>query len=311
MIWEKKGLIYKPEGKFGWDKTHAHVVCADTGYADKVRIYYSARDEKGRCIASFLDLNPDNLSQVIYVHDKPILELGKPGTFDDCGIMPTWFLQHPNGEKWLYYIGWTVRNTIPYHNSVGIATSIDGTNFSKKFEGPVLHTIATEPYFNGSSCILYDKGIFKMWYLNCTHWILIDGKQEPCYHIKYAESEDGINWVREGVIAIDYIDELEGGISRPSVIIEDGKYKMWFSTRAYYDYRKDKTKSYRIGYAESDNGIDWTRKDKEVGIDISEKGWDDFMIEYPLVIDYKDQKVMFYNGNGFGETGFGYALLKK
>jgi hypothetical protein len=312
MNWTKKGLIYKPDGKFGWNQTHAHVVCADTSCDDKIRIYYSARDEKGRCVASYLDLNPNNLNEVIYVHHEPILELGKAGTFDDCGIMPTWFINHPNGEKWLYYIGWTVRNTIPYHNSVGIAKSLDGEQFQKIFEGPVLYTIATEPYFNGSACILFDKGIFKIWYLNCTHWHNApDGKIEPCYHIKYAESLDGINWKREGKVAIEYTDPAGGGISRPSVLIEDGIYKMWYSYRAKDDYRQNIERSYRIGYAESNNGIDWVRLDDKVGIDISQNGWDSQMIEYPLVINHLDKKIMFYNGNGFGASGFGYATLEK
>ena len=311
MNWIKKGLIYTSTGEFGWNQTHAHVVCVDA-LADKLRVYYSARDEKGRCVASFLELNPSNLQEVLYVHDKPILELGKAGTFDDCGIMPTWFINHPNGEKWLYYIGWTVRNTIPYHNSVGIAKSIDGINFVKMFEGPVLHTIATEPYFNGSACILFDKGIFKMWYLNCTNWHHApDGKIEPCYNIKYAESTDGINWIRNGKVAIAYRDETEGGISRPSVIIEDGIYKMWYSCRAKDDYRNNTERSYRIGYAESNNGIDWIRMDDKVGINISESGWDSDMIEYPLVFDLNSKRILFYNGNGFGKTGFGYAVLEQ
>jgi len=33
------------------------------------------------------------------------------------------------------------------------------------------------------------------------------------------------------------------------------------------------------------------------------------MVEYPHVIAYQNQMYMFYNGNGFGETGFGYAIL--
>ena len=312
MNWIKKGLIYKPNNEFGWNKTHAHVVCAHEIDEETLRIYYSARDEKGRCQASYLDLEKQNLSNVKYVHNQPILQLGAPGTFDDCGIMPTWLLPHPNGELWLYYIGWTVRNTIPYHNSIGLAVSTDGKHFTKKFEGPLIHTIATEPYFNGSASILFDKGVFKIWYLNCTHWYPApDGKMEPCYHIKYAESADGIYWKREGKIAIDYLNETEGGISRPSVMIENGIYKMWYSYRAIDDYRQNTARSYRIGYAESTDGVNWSRKDNEVGIDISTEGWDSTMIEYPLVINLLGQKVMFYNGNGFGASGFGYAEMEK
>lgn len=312
MNWIKKGLIYAPDGSFGWNKTHAHVVCGDLVDSDTLRMYYSARDEKGRCQASYLDLDAKNPSNVKYIHPKTILDLGEPGTFDDCGIMPTWLLNHPNGQKWLYYIGWTVRNTIPYHNSIGLAVSDDGINFTKKFTGPIIHTIATEPHFSGSASILFDQGIFKIWYLNCTHWHkAADGKMEPCYHIKYAESTDGIYWKRDGLVAIDYKNEIEGGISRPSVLIEDGIYKMWYSYRAIDDYRNNKNRSYRIGYAESNDGKNWERKDDEVAIDISDAGWDSEMIEYPLIMNNLAKKTMFYNGNGFGASGFGYAEFDK
>jgi hypothetical protein len=32
------------------------------------------------------------------------------------------------------------------------------------------------------------------------------------------------------------------------------------------------------------------------------------MIAYPNVLRYGDERFMFYNGNGFGRTGFGYAV---
>ncbi len=310
--WIKQGLIFCPDGQSSWNsRQYAHVVCADNSDPNRFRLYYSARDELGRCQASFIDLNPDNLSEVIYVHNQPILEIGTPGTFDDCGIMPTWLLQ--NGEeKWLFYIGWTVRNTIPYHNSLGLAISLDGINFKKKFEGPIIGSIATEPYFNGSACFLKDGNKFKAWYLNCTHWIKDNDRMEPCYHIKYSESYDGINWQREGKVAIDYKDQEEGGISRPSVIIEDGLYKMWFSARAKTNYRNDRDKAYRIYYAESIDGVVWKRKDSEVGIDVSNNpdAWDFEMIEYPLVVRHRGELIMFYNGNQFGKTGVGWAKWK-
>jgi len=69
--------------------------------------------------------------------------------------------------------------------------------------------------------------------------------------------------------------------------------------------------SYRIGYAESSNGVDWKRKDNDVGIDVSPSGWDSEMIEFPYVFDNKDTRYMLYCGNGFGKTGFGYAILDK
>jgi hypothetical protein len=35
------------------------------------------------------------------------------------------------------------------------------------------------------------------------------------------------------------------------------------------------------------------------------------MIEYPLVIKHRDDTILFYNGNHFGKTGVGYAVLEK
>jgi predicted GH43/DUF377 family glycosyl hydrolase len=84
---------------------------------------------------------------------------------------------------------------------------------------------------------------------------------------------------------------------------------MWYSYRGIKDYRTDKKHAYRIGYAESSDGIKWTRKDDIVGIDVSEDGWDSQMIAYPYVYEHEGRKYMIYNGNGFGKSGFGYAVL--
>ena len=35
------------------------------------------------------------------------------------------------------------------------------------------------------------------------------------------------------------------------------------------------------------------------------------MMEYPFVYEHRGVKHMLYNGNGFGETGIGYAVLEE
>ena len=147
--------------------------------------------------------------------------------------------------------------------------------------------------------------------MSYTKWDLINDFAEPFYHIKYAESGDGINWDRRNIVCIDFKSSDEGGIARPCVIKENDIYKMWYSYRKFSDYRINKNHSYRIGYAESADGIRWTRKDEDVGIDVSMEGWDSEMIAYPYIYEHKGKKYMFYNGNGFGKSGFGYAVLDK
>ena len=92
--------------------------------------------------------------------------------------------------------------------------------------------------------------------------------------------------------------------SHPTVWFDGIDYHMWFSYRSGL---RDQT--YRIGYAVSSDGIGWERDLVSSGIDVSSNGWDSEMIEYPYVFEHNGQVFMLYNGNGYGKTGFGLALL--
>ena len=305
-MWLKKGLIFNVDGKYSWNKSHAQVPVVDF-LENRIRVYYASRNLFGKSNISFIELEKENPKNILYKHPSTLLELGKIGTFDDSGIMPSSIL-NVGGIKYLYYIGWTTRGTVPFQNAVGLAISEDGGKTFKKFsEGPIITINHHEPYFSGTAFVMFEDEIFRMWYLSCIGWELIDGKYEPIYNIKYADSIDGIEWNQTGKVAIE-LNEDEGGLVSAAVIKEAGKYKMWFGKRKKSDYRTNKENSYRIGYAESVNGIDWIRKDTEAGIDISKSGWDSEMISYPFVVKNNEKLLMFYNGNGFGKTGFGYAV---
>jgi hypothetical protein len=204
-------------------------------------------------------------------------------------------------EQYLYYIGWTLGVTVPFQNSIGLAVSHDGgRTFTPYSDAPILGRNAHDPFFVASPCVMVENGIWRMWYVSCVEWE--PGRNGPRhrYHIKYAESADGIRWQRNGVVSIDFKSAAEYAISRPSVLKDDGTYKMWYSYRG---------ESYRIGYAESKDGIRWERKDDVINLTVSEAGWDSEMIEYPFVFDHKSRRYMLYNGNGYGKTGIGLAVL--
>jgi hypothetical protein len=95
----------------------------------------------------------------------------------------------------------------------------------------------------------------------------------------------------------------EHALGRPWVIREDDGYRMWYSSRT-------RSRGYRIGYAESTDGIRWNRRDDEVDLDVSADGWDSQMLAYAAVVRRGDRTYMFYNGNDCGRTGFGYAELE-
>ena len=82
---------------------------------------------------------------------------------------------------------------------------------------------------------------------------------------------------------------------------------MWYSYRAQQNYRTLAIASYRIGYAESSDGLSWKRMDDRAFFEPSDSGWDSFMVAYPEVFEFNGKLIMLYNGNGFGESGFGYA----
>jgi hypothetical protein len=162
-----------------------------------------------------------------------------------------------------------------------------------------------DPYSTFAPFVMKEKELWHMWYVSCTEWKIEEEKPKHYYHIKYAHSFDGINWIREGKICIDFLTEMEYAIARPMVIKENGLYKMWYSYRA-----SSKTSTYRIGYAESTDAVNWVRKDEEVGLDVSESGWDSEMICYPYIFDHAGKRYMLYNGNGYGKTGVGLAVLE-
>lgn len=295
--WIKKGNIFNDH--------HSQLPVVDI-LEDSYRIYYSTRDNDGRSIPMSLDFNRD-LSQRSSPN-KIDLKLGDRGYFDWSGIMPTSIVTLKNGVKYLYYIGWSRRIDIPYHNNLGLAISEDNGITWKKFsKGPIFHTSYNEPGYIGTVDILIEDDIWRMWYLSCREWIEHEGKIEPIYDIKYAVSKDGIKWDPTNDVCIPLKGE-EGGISSARILkISDTEYKMWFSVRDKIDYRTNPEKSYRIESAFSTDGIKWTRNGLEMGRSLNES-WDDFMVAYPYIIKEGTKKIMFYNGNGFGKTGIGYSV---
>ena len=290
--------------------SHAAIPFVDLIDENNARIYFSSRNKKGQSIPYYLEVKLNNLNEVDYVNPEPLFDLGELGTFDDNGIMPSCLVTYDN-KKYLYYIGWNPQVTVSYRLSIGLAISEGASKkFIKYSNGPICDRNLNEPYFNTAPFVMIDDNLWKMWYVSCTGWEIVNNHPEPRYHIKYAESIDGINWVKEGIVCIDYLDENEA-IGRPSIIKEKNRFRMWYSYRKTADYRINKVSGYRIGYAESSDGKIWERRDHLAGIDVSNNGWDSEMIEYSHVVRIRSKLHMFYNGNGFGKTGFGYAILEE
>lgn len=299
--WIKKGLIFAPRENSDWLHTHAALPIVDrTGNLH--RVYFSSRDKNNRSRIGYFEIDINALGRILRVSEKPVIGLGPLGAFDDSGVSTSCIVNY-QGKKYHYYVGWSLGVTVPFYFYVGLAISEDGgETYRRVSPAPILERNDIDPYLTASPCVLVEDGRWRMWYVSGTGWEMKDNRPRHYYHIKYAESSDGIHWNREGIVCIDYQSENEYAIARPCVIKDGGIYKMWYS------YRGNK---YRIGYAESTDGIKWARKDEDSGIDVSESGWDSEMIEYPHVFEHKGGHYMLYNGNGYGKTGVGLAVLDR
>ena len=297
------GLIFSPSGEREWSKSYALLPTPLAVDASTLRIYYATLDKSMDGRVGALDVDPNKPSEILRNYPEPLLEPGEPGTFDDSGVNPSCFLR-VNDKLYMYYIGWQRSEKVPYSLFCGLAISSDGLKFEKFARSPILERNSEEPFVRSATTVIADGGIYRMWYVSALEWTSVGEKPYPKYVIRHAESKDAIEWRSTKGLCIDFIDSSEFGFGRPWVEKNGNTYKMWYSIRS-------RSQPYRIGYAESKDGLNWKRLDAELSLPRSENGWDSEMICYPALFQTNSHRAMLYNGNQHGKTGFGYALVEE
>jgi hypothetical protein len=293
----KRGLIVAPDHQAGWIGTHAALPVVRE-LADRQRVYFSSRDAQNRSHIGFVDLPIEPQPTERAFSPAPVLSPGATGAFDDAGVTSSCLVEQSD-VLYLFYTGWALGVSVPFYLQVGVAVSEDfGHTFRRLSTAPLLDRSSVDPLLTASPWVLLEGGTWRMWYVSGTAWRQTPRGPAHSYHIKYAESHDGMSWRRSGQVAIDYASPQEHAFGRPCVVKDGGRYRMWYSYRG---------SAYRIGYAESDDGIAWTRMDSACVIGVSEQGWDSEMVTYPCVARRPTEWRMLYNGNSYGRTGFGLA----
>jgi predicted GH43/DUF377 family glycosyl hydrolase len=277
-------------------------------------LYFATREkyENDMCRAygGFVDLDKNDLKKITRISSIPLVDLGGLGEFDEFGSMPASVVRH-GGGYYLYYCGWTRCFSVPYDWKIGLAKSRDGERFERAGQGPLLGPTLHEPYLIGTPEVFkLAEDDWHMFYHTGVRWLNARNKPESQYIIKHATSADGLNWCRNTVQLIPFKVENECQCN-PAIMHLAGRYHMFFSYRQGLDFRHERDRTYRIGYASSDDLINWTRDDAQAGIDVSETGWDSEMIEYPHIAEINGKHVLFYCGNQFGKTGMGFAELQR
>lgn len=301
--WNKLGKILDINTQFKWLNRWAGAACV-LPFTDKqseiITLFVTGREPSGESSIGTVKFNINSL-KMLHISKKPILSHGTIGNFDEDGISYPCVIKHRN-QFFLYYTGWQKGKQNLWYNGLGLAVSDDGHTFNKYSQAPIISRNHDDHIGIGSSWIIYDKKKYRMWYTSFSRWEKNKHGYTPFYKIKYTTSSDGICWDEKRYECISYTNANESCIAKPSVIKIYNKYFMWYSYRG---------ESYRIGFAVSDNGIDWIRKDNLAGIDKSSAGWDSEMICYANVFMWKNYLYMLYNGNGYGKTGLGLARIEK
>lgn len=309
MSWKKGKTLFNGENFFQSNSiSHASVPFALQLEGNDYLIYFGVRNEKGQTVPYCIKAQISN-KEILIQGDPigPLMHLGDLGTFDDSGVMPTCVVKN-NGAYWMYYIGWNPQVTVSYRLSIGLAISEDGINFNRYSSAPLMDRSLDEVYFNTAPYVVKTKTDWSMYYVSCTGWKVLDGKTEPQYTVKKATSMDGIHWVRENKILLEY-DQHGEAFGRPCLLpISEECTALFFSFRKLSGYRNVIGNAYQTAYAiwNQEKHI-WEKKYNDV-LPLGAPGeWDEQMACYGHVFEHGGVYWMLYNGNDFGKSGFGYA----
>lgn len=300
LTWTKLGLVFAPDGRATWLRSHASLPTALPLSDGRQRVYFSSRDGESRSHVGWVELALGDTVHAGQVSSEPVLAPGPLGHFDDHGTYAA-SLVEDGGEVRLYYVGWNPGVRPPlFYSSIGLATSDDGgLSFRRHSTAPIMARSDHDPCLVTSPCVLLDGDTWRMWYVSGIGWREEAGRLRSIYHVKYAESRDGVAWDRQGLVAIDLRPD-ETNIARPCVVKDAGGYRMWYSSAG--------DDGYRIGYAESDDGYRWERHDELAGIEPGPEEWDAGAQAYPWLVRSGGREYLLYNGDGFGRDGFGAAV---
>lgn len=302
MNWKKLGLVFSQDGSVAWRRNSALTPTPFLLNERVIRIYAGFRDDDGISRIGYVDVDSQDPTRVIKVSDKPVLDRGRDGCFDDNGVIMGDVVR--DGELLrMYYVGFQLVKRAKFLAFTGLAESRDGgETFQRVSEAPVLDRSIEGNTIRAVHTALHENGVWKIWYAVGDDWQMINGTPYPKYNIWYSESVDGRTFAPQGKLCVD-VQGDEYRIGRPSVYKTAAGYMMF--------YTKGGTSGddYFPGVAYSLDGVSWERKDETFGLALSESGFDNLHLCYPRLVTAGSRTFCFYNGNNMGSEGFGVAEL--
>jgi len=301
MNWQKQGLIYMPNKNLYWQNSHAALPTKLHLGGSNYRIFFTSRDKDNRTFVGSFDIDITMPKLITNKNINPVLCPGNWGFFDDHGVQACSIIKANNGDLYMYYLGWNPGLKQPlFYTSIGLAISKDnGETFEKYSDSPIMQRSKFDPWMVSGGTVLKTSNAFIMYYLSGFKFEFNNSNVNSYYDIKIAHSKDGIEWIRNGDVALALKDD-ETNISRMSIVKRQNEFEAWFPL-------KKKDMAYHCAYATSVDGLKWHRKGDNV-LPPSENGWDSEAIDKMEVIEHNNIYYMLYNGNKFGIDGIGLAI---
>lgn len=302
MRWDKLGRVYRADGAFDW--WHSHTMApAPLWMGETIRVFVGAWDAAGISRIAWIDVDAKTPTRVVGLSERPALDLGRAGTFDDNGVFPGSVVLW-QGTPRLYYTGFQLPEKVRYSNFGGAADWDPQTGlFRRLSEAPVLDRADEGLCVRaGLSVIPARDGGCLGWYSAGSTWEQVGGRDRPVYDVVQSRSPDGVTWPRAGRWILRHDPAVEHALGRPyALACEDG-------IRVFYT-RRLRSMRYGLGCAVSSDGETWTRVDDAMGIDHGPEAWDDEMVYFPAPVRTDTDVFLFYSGNDFGRDGLGVCRL--
>jgi beta-1,4-mannooligosaccharide phosphorylase/Secretion system C-terminal sorting domain len=177
---------------------------------------------------------------------NPLLRPGTAGSFDERGVRVMTVLRDSTGYK-MYYMGLT--NTD--HHAIGLATSSNGTTWTKYPGNPVLDSGPPGTWDSvkvSTASVYFDGSNYVMWYT---------GRSGNNGSIGLATSSDGVHWTKypgNPILVAGAPGSWEQGSAEGAKVLRVGNLFHMF-----YGGHDPALDAFHIGYAYSPDGVTWTK----------------------------------------------------
>jgi len=298
--WSKMGLLYICNELHPKLLTHAANPLPVFIENDVYRVFFSSRDRQQRSSIGAVDIDIIT-KEIITEYDTPFFTHGSADSFYSHGVS-IGNAYSVDEVTYIGFMGWRNPSGEHWFGEIGRLIVEDDLTLSLDSEAPIISLDESDPISLSYPWVLKDTNKYKMWYGSTVKWDA--GNGEMLHVIKYAESDDGHRWVKTKH-EVPYKLGVYQAFSRPTIVKDALGYRAWFS------YRSGTGETYRIGSTNSLDGLSWDNPVATNVLGVSPSGWDSEMVEYPYVMQHHGRTYMFYNGNEYGKSGFGLAVLEE